>query len=149
MSIHTIRSVPAKMSHTLYPLILDDGNCHLSTHSQEINDCSVRAFAIVTELPYDEVYSILAKAGRKRNRGFHSDKWLKKHKGQVLGGVFKPIKLNRTLRLTPLNFGPLHPKGRYILETEDHTWACLNSIHHDLWRVKQDEWLTGAWEFTR
>lgn len=139
----------------LYPLVLDDAGCNLSSHPREFNDCTVRAFAIVTGLPYDQVWRVLQRAGRKANKGFHSDRWLVKRKGKAFGGLFRPIetkgyqdRYSMCPPLTPLNFARCHSKGRFILEHDDHTWAFLDGKHHDLWRVKQDKPLSGAWEFT-
>lgn len=145
------------MTHYLYPLQLDDGGRHLSRRPGQYHDCSVRALAILTGQPYDVCYDLLARAGRKPCQGFESDKWLKKVKGRVFGGQFKavpiiasrPIPRSPTVVLTPSTFGR-DPKylngGRYLLETPSHTWAVIDGIHHDLWRVKEQP-LTGAWQW--
>lgn len=127
---------------THYPLILDDAGRNLSKRPGQHSDCSVRALAIVSGLPYDTVYDILAAAGRKPCDGFDSPAWIKKHRGRVLGGRFKVVSVRG---LTPLTFGRLHPKGRFILETENHMWALVDGKHRDLWRVTKK--LTGAWSF--
>lgn len=142
------------MNKPLYPLVLNDGGRNLSSRIGQFSDCTVRAFAIITGLDYDIVYDTLAKAGRKPCDGFDSTEWLKKRRGRAFGGVFKPVKVvgrddrySQRPHLTPLNFASYHPKGRFMLETDSHTWICLDGIHHDLWRVKQDKPLSGAWEF--
>lgn len=133
------------MSLPRYPLILDDGNCHLSSHPQELDDCTVRALAIVTGLLYDHIYDVLKEAGRKPNRGFHSDRWIKKRGGRVFGGRFKVVPIGK--HNIPLAFGQIHYQGRYLLETNDHTWALVNGEHRDLLRVKDSAKLTGAWQW--
>jgi hypothetical protein len=137
-----------------YPLKLDDGNRNMSKRPGQFSDCVVRAFAIITGLDYDTVYDILAKAGRKPCEGFDSTEWLKKRRGRAFGGVFKPVKVigrddryTQRPHLTPLNFGVYHPRGRFLLEFENHVWVIKNGVHHDLWRVKQEKPLSGAWEF--
>jgi hypothetical protein len=144
------------MKKIWYPLILDDGGRNTSLRIAQTNDCSVRAFAIITGKPYDTVYDILAKAGRKSCQGFESDEWLQKRRGRAFGGIFKPVKITGrddrySMRpdLTPLNFASHHPSGRFLLETTDHVWCVLEGVHHDLWRVKQGQPLTGAWEFLK
>ncbi len=137
-----------------YPLILHDGNRNLSKRPAQINDCSVRALAIITNTDYDTVYELLSKSGRKPCQGFDLPRWLKRRKGKVLGGVFTPVKVkglddrySQRPHLTPLNFASYHPRGRFLLEHPTHVWSMIDGIHHDLWRVKQDRPLTGAWEF--
>lgn len=126
----------------------------MSKRPSQIHDCSVRALAIITETAYDEVYDLLSKAGRKPCDGFDSTTWLKKRKGRVFGGIFVPVKVtgfddrySQRPHLTPLNFASYHPKGRFLLETHSHTWVVIDSVHHDLWRIKQEQPLTGAWEW--
>ncbi len=134
------------------PFKLSDGGCSLSCRPHEYRDCVVAAFAVVTGKPYDEIYDIIALAGRPPNQGFESDVWLKRMRGKVLGGQFKAVKVRikspvgRMISLTPRTFGLLHPKGRYILETASHTWAIVDSVHHDL-ALPKDKPLTGAWRW--
>lgn len=145
--------------YTKYPLVLDDGQRNLSKRPGQTADCTVRAFAIVTGLSYDLIYETLAKAGRKPCQGFESDVWLKKRRGRVFGGLFKPVEI-RALRqpmdqctirpvsgkLTPSTFASVYPEGRYLLETPNHVWCQIDGIAHDLWRVKEQS-LTGAWRW--
>ncbi len=135
------------------PFKLHDGGCHRSSHPHEHSDCTVSAFAIVTGLPYDKVYSILALAGRKPNRGFESDVWLKKMKGRVLGGLFKAASVRvpsevdkRKVTLTPDTFRLAYLEGRYVLETQSHTWAYRDGTHYDI-ALPYDRPLTGAWRW--
>jgi hypothetical protein len=131
-----------------YPLVLDDGGRNYSRRPYQINDCSVRAFAILSGLPYDEIYDILRKAGRKSNEGFWSDRWIERKKGKVLNGKFKRVSLKRG-KITPMNFSKFYPRGRYLLESHNHTWVVIDGVHRDMWRVKdQNEPLFGIWKFT-
>lgn len=127
-----------------YTLVIDDADCHLSTRFAEANDCTVRSIAIVTSLSYDHVFDVLAEAGRKPNRGFESDQWLKKRRGRVLGGRFKAVNVKG---LVPDTFAHRYPIGRYLVETADHVYSVLDGVAHDLGRVKK-QFLTGAWVWT-
>lgn len=128
-----------------YHLVLDDGGRNASQRPNQFNDCTVRALAVVTQTDYDIVYDLLAKAGRKACEGFESDAWIRRKRGYVLGGRFKPIRVHD---LTVATFANKYPKGRYLLETSNHTWAVINGKHHDLRRVKEQP-LTGAWIWTK
>ena len=134
-----------------YPLVLDDGGRNFSKRPSQTADCSVRAFSIVSGLPYDEVYDILQKAGRKPCQGFHTDRWVKRNKGKVVGGKCTAVKLKvGKIDLTPNNFVNFYPKGRFVLESHDHTWAVIDGVHRDMWRVKcPDDSLFGVWKFTQ
>ncbi len=126
---------------SIYTLILNDGRRNLSKRPSQSSDCTVRALAIVTGVSYDSVYDVLAKAGRKPCDGFDVDEWLARKRGRVLGGRFRRVSIKG---LTPATFAARYPKGRYLLTTDDHAWACLSARHHDLIRVKEQP-LEGAW----
>lgn len=127
---------------TPYPLVLDDGQRNLSRRPAQTNDCAVRALAIVTDLDYDEVYDTLARSRRKPCQGYDTTAWLKRRAGRAFDGTFTPVPARK---LSALFFGRLYPKGRFLLETDSHTWALIDGTHRDLWRVKKP--LTGAWRF--
>jgi hypothetical protein len=143
-----------------YPLVLDDAGRNLSKRTGSFNDCTVRALAIVSRQPFDLVYETLAAAGRKPCEGFDIDGWIVRKRRRAFGGhfrrvpIFVPIKLraagpkwNREtvhIRLTPATFTAHYPKGRYLVTTDDHVWAVVDSRHHDLIRVKEQP-LAGAW----
>lgn len=145
---------------THYPLVLNDGGRNLSKRPGSYSDCTVRALAIVTGTSYDSVYDLLAAAGRKPCAGFDSTSWIRRRRGRVLGGRFRAVPVRREMtevleggatkrvmwNVTPTTFSLFYPEGRYLLETPSHTWVCLSSIHHDLWRVKEQP-LSGAWVF--
>lgn len=130
----------------LYPLILDDGGRNLSKRPMQINDCAVRALAILSEMPYDAIYDELALAGRKSFDGFEIEPWLKKNNGKKLGGKFK--KVNPKL-LTPEYVHVYYDTGKYLLISSTHTWAMVDGVSRDLWRFPQDEPLYSVWKFTK
>lgn len=127
-----------------YPLILDDGKRHLSRRPGQSADCAVRAFAILAKLPYDQVYDVLAKAGRKPCDGFYLDDWLEKRRNRVFNGRLKRI---RGI-FTPCQFIARHKRGRYLLDTGDHVFAVIDGKARDLWRVKEKP-LCNVWRFVR
>lgn len=136
-----------------YILVLDDGGKNLSRRPGQINDCAVRALAILTGEPYDEIYDLLANAGRIPCDGFDLSGWLTKRRGRTKWGVFKRVKVtglddrySQRPHLTPVNFASYHRRGRFLLENADHVWAFLDGKAHDLWRVKNVP-LEAAWEF--
>lgn len=138
-----------------YKLVLDDGNRNLSRRPGQTSDCSVRALAIITQSTYDDVYDLLAKAGRKPCQGFHLDDWLKARRGRVLGGRFKAVKIRFadsnvsprfTETLTPTTFPLRYPTGRYLVSTANHVYCVVNGVAHDLWRVKEQP-LVDAWQW--
>lgn len=130
------------MSAPIYPLILDDGGRNLSLRPGQSNDCIIRAFSIVTDLDYDLIYDTFARSGRKPCQGYDSPAWLKRRKGRAFGGRFTSLKVRG---MTPLAAGLRYPKGRYLLETDDHVWALIDGRHHDLLRI--GDTLTGAWRY--
>jgi hypothetical protein len=131
-----------------YPLVLDDGGRNKSKRPAQSYDCTVRALAIVTELPYDEAYDILASDGRRCNDGFYIEKWLlmgmSLKKGDKFRGVFKKLD---TTGVNPLNFIDYYPWGRFLLVNHNHVWAVVNKKHRDLVRVPQEKPLSSAWEY--
>lgn len=149
------------MSAGAYTLVLDDAGRSESKRFSQSSDCTVRALSIVTGVAYDDVYDLLAKAGRKPCAGFDSTSWIRRKRGRVLGGRFRAVPVRREMtevleggatkrvmwNVTPTTFSMFYPEGRYLLESPSHTWACLSSIHHDLWRVKEQP-LSGAWVWT-
>lgn len=129
-----------------YPLVLDDAGRNRSKRIGQYHDCTVRTLAIVTNSDYDDVYDLLAENGRKSCQGFDLSGFLKKKKGQILGGRF--IKLSTHKDATPKTIHITLNKGRYVLETKVHAWALIDGVHHDLWRVKQNEPILAIWEWT-
>lgn len=138
------------MNTQFYPLVLDDGGRNFSKRPMQINDCTVRSLSIISKHLYDEVYDILAEAGREPHQGFDLARWLKNKQGKVLGGQFTKLDFEETKdhpELTPGNFIEYFPKGRYLLEGYNHVWAVVDGKHRDLWRMKRDVSLYGAWKF--
>ena len=140
---------PNKVFKDFYPLVLNDGGRNFSKRPLQFNDCTVRALAIIANIPYDLAYDTLAKAGRKSCDGFDLGKWIKVRKGKFLGKTFRQdLQIQKAgYIITPFNFGNLFPKGRYLLETHNHIWVVIDGIHYDLWRAKQHICLNRIWRY--
>jgi hypothetical protein len=126
-----------------YPLIINDGGRNRSRRPYQINDCTVRSLAIISNHPYDQVYDLLKKAGRKSHKGFDIDHWLGVSPAVLPELHIRMTKVNKR-GLTVNNFSMRHPKGRFLLENRNHIWAVWDGTHHDLIRVK-DQPLCSVW----
>lgn len=129
-----------------------DAGRSTSRRPRQSNDCTVRALALVTGLPYDEVYDRCALEGRKCGKGMHLKDWLP---AATVGGYrfvwtpFPAIKGQR--RMNPVTFARKYPEGRFILRLSKHVVACVNGVIMDTsenqgpmglgWRC-----VYGAWE---
>lgn len=60
-----------------YPWLPSDAGRSASRRARQRNDCTVRALAMVHEMPYDQAYDLLAAAGRKCGKGFQFKTWMK------------------------------------------------------------------------
>lgn len=81
------------MMYDKYPFVADDSGRSKSKRPRQYNDCTVKALSKVTGYNYDYVYDELKLLGRKSHRGFHIQKFLKKHK-QILGSTFNYVVFN-------------------------------------------------------
>jgi len=52
-------------------------NCEYATQLKEQNDCSVLAFCIGTNIPYQQAHIMLQKSGRETGCGFYIDETIK------------------------------------------------------------------------
>lgn len=109
-------------------------------------DCTVRALAIVTKVPYDVAYSALKDAGRKSHDGFDLAKYLKSHL-PFYGWTARYIKA--PARTTLASFFARKPKGRLIIELETHVASVIDGKAHDLIRLPEDCRIYGVWDFRR
>lgn len=128
-----------------YPLILDDGKRNLSARPLALNDCTVRALAIVTGARYNACYDQLKAAGRRSNDGFDLAAYLSK--SPVLWGwSARRVRTRKDLTLDRLMAS--RPHG-IIVETEDHVIAVMHGAAHDMIRVPGDSLVYGVWQFSR
>jgi hypothetical protein len=104
----------------------------------ETRDCTVRALANATEMPYDQAHAVLKKHGRKDRKGafFPTLKAAYEECGFVLYGIYGTTKSARyASRIakqeadTGTTLAKLLPKlgfGEYIVNTTGHAVAVVN-----------------------
>lgn len=105
------------------------------------NDCTVRAYAEAFDLPFDTVYDMFARAGRKPHNGFNIQSILTQHKNVVWFSfpAEKGIK-----RWTPDQFCFYFDKGTYILRTARHVFAVKDGNIYDT-SPNTGRCVYGAW----
>jgi len=109
----------------------------------ERNDCTVRALAIATLVPYWKCYQVLAEFGRKPNRGTNIRKFFKNNK-MVLGYWFK--KLNFRKQITLNKFVKKYPEGTYYVRISRHVFVVKDGVAIDMTKPKTYCRITDAWE---
>ena len=109
----------------------------------ERNDCTVRALAIATLVPYWKCYQVLAEFGRKPNKGTNIRKFFKNNK-MVLGYWFK--KLNFRKQITLNKFVKKYPEGTFYVRISKHVFVVKDGVAIDMARPKTYCRITDAWE---
>jgi hypothetical protein len=109
----------------------------------ERNDCTVRALAIATLVPYWKCYQVLAKFGRKPNKGTNIRKFFKNNK-MVLGYWFKKLKFRKQITLN--KFIKKYPNGTFYVRISRHVFVVKDSVAIDMVRPKTYCRITDAWE---
>jgi hypothetical protein len=108
----------------------------------ERNDCTVRTLAITTKTPYLRAFAILSNAGRKRNRGFHIQNFLKANK-RVCGHFFKKLSFRNPVTVN--KFVQRYPAGTYYVLIRGHVFAIMHGTVHDMIEPKPGQRITMAW----
>lgn len=129
---------------TPYPLKLDDGGRNLSKRPRQVNDCVVRALAIITEERYDDVYDHLSKAGREPCQGFDLYAYLRR-RTSFMGHPFGWTTHRYTISIDDVL--DAYPKGRILIETGDHVFASIDGQAHDLIREPGTKRVYRVWRF--
>jgi hypothetical protein len=120
--------------------IYDDGGRAAAGYRGETGDCVVRAIAIATEMPYQEVYDAtneIAKSERlgKRKRG-KSNARLGVYKGTIrkymeaLGWTWIPTMQIGSGCQVHLRADEL-PAGRLVVSVSKHSVAVIDGVVHD------------------
>lgn len=126
-----------------YPWVCTDAGRAASKRPRQKNDCTVRALALVRDLPYDEAYELLKDAGRQCSRGFVFATWISKQAG-IRKISFPAIRGQR--RMTPSEFVIKHPQGRYICKVAKHVFAVIDGVVHDDFENAPDRCVYTAWQ---
>lgn len=126
-----------------YPFVQTDAGRSNSRRPHQKEDCSVRAYAHVLDLPYDEAYDIMLAAGRKSHGRFDIRR--------VLDGDprFRWISFPAVPgqpRMNPGEFSRRFPQGRFILRTAKHYHAVIDGVHHDMRPIAERRCVYGAWQ---
>jgi hypothetical protein len=109
----------------------------------ERNDCTVRALAIATLVPYWKCYRVLVEFGRKPNKGTNIRKFFKNNK-MVLGYWFKKLKFRKQITLN--KFVKKYPEGTYYVRISRHVFVVKDGVAIDMVRPKTYCRITDAWE---
>ena len=109
----------------------------------ERNDCTVRALAISTGLPYSDCYTILANFGRKPNKGTNIRKFFKNN-SSVLGFWFKKLRFRKQITLN--KFVKKYSLGTYYVRISRHVFVVKDGVAIDMAKPKQYCRITDAWE---
>lgn len=118
----------------------DDGGRSLSAHPWERDDCTVRSFAIATQLPYDQAWDEMVAAGRPPLDGFDPGDWYRRvgwvRDYNVPSNVtlFRYITLQSIKghrRIYAVDIPQAFPKGRYVFNTHGHIEAWVDGVHHE------------------
>jgi hypothetical protein len=131
-----------------FPFQFDDGGRSKSKRPKQKNDCTVRALALATKTPYDEVYEMLAKHGRKCSTGIFFWDWLKSIGNVALDHKFERISfpaVKGLRRMNPVDFCDEHPRGTYICKSAGHAFAVIDGVVHDDHQTYDERCIYSAW----
>jgi hypothetical protein len=113
--------------------IFTDAGRSYSFRPKQKNDCTVRAAAIVFDLPYDVAYHYLAAAGRKCGKVFPFKQFMESKEVtdfyDILKQGFPAIKGQP--RMNVEKFLKLHPNGSYVIKTAKQVIAVKEGMAYD------------------
>jgi hypothetical protein len=136
-----LKQLPIGVNGSLRYKIADAGKFK-SRHPVEINDCSIRALALVLMVDYDAAFNLLQLSGRQCNSGFDLGKVLDRHTAFVWQD-----------RSGPLAEFALNHRGRAIVRLPDvygggHVCAVIDDVVFDD-LVPFPTWeIDGVWSLT-
>jgi hypothetical protein len=131
--------------------VYDDGGREAAGYKGMAGDCVCRAVAIVAQLPYKEVYKVLAdgNAGERQTKrrrgskartarsGIHTTrKWFKDYM-QSLGFAWVPTMLIGQGCKVHLRADEL-PTGRLVVVVSGHYTAVIDGVVHDTYLEDRD-----------
>lgn len=99
--------------------------------SDERNACVVRAFALAANQPYEKVYKLCEKHGRKHGAGTrkHTTEAVVRELGLRL--VFDNYYRRAIKSPTLSQFIEQHPRGRFFVIRRGHAFAVIDGVVHD------------------
>ena len=104
-----------------------------SIRRNHANDCSVRSLALVINKPYDDVWNCLESLGRKTGKGFHLQKYLKKH-GEIMGSKFKYHVFFAEAGQPRMRYGKFCSEfstGRFLIREAGHFSTVIDGVQKD------------------
>lgn len=129
-------------------------------YESERADCTIRAFVLVTEIPYQEVHDYFENKGRKKGNGFHIQTTRLKQKDKRFHRRRKQVKIPQLAKHfgynvkqvarsgTPNKLIKRYPKGKIYCVQRGHCFAIIdgiikdgtsyNSILHNAWLVTKE-----------
>ena len=120
----------------------------------EHNDCTVRAYAIASGLPYAEAHSAMRSAGRKDRKMFTFDKISDVDARIQSRSIFRDGSQTPGKRYTVAQWLRNHPIGRYVIRISGHVIPVIDGIAYDLspvtgipYRLKSKSRVRAMWEF--
>ena len=123
-----------------------DGGRAASRRPRQQNDCAVRALAIATGLPYDQVYNDLAALGRHCSRGTPTGTiavWLRL-RSEAARHSFPAVAGQPRMHVDTFLAGP-GAQGRWVVRIAGHVFAALDGAIHDITMPRQDACVYCAW----
>jgi hypothetical protein len=132
---------------TMIEFLKDDGGRALAGYKGNTGDCVVRAFAIATGRPYQEIYDLVNELGaqerssKKRARkssartGVHTA--TQRKLARLLGFTWTPTMTIGSGTTVHLRADEL-PKGRLVVRLSGHTAAVIDGVLHDTYDCSRD-----------
>lgn len=117
---------------------ITDAGRAASSHPREKLDCTVRAYSIALEIPYDYAHSILKSSGRKDRHRFNSC-------GAYTRRIGKSCKRSGSVG----KFLRDNPIGRFILQVRGHVFAVVDGTPHDKVIINEKWHVSGARRITQ
>lgn len=150
------------------PFIEDDGGRAAAGYKGKAGDCVCRSVAIAAQLPYQEVYDILAEGNANQRKSKHPTRKADYHKTAREGiwtrrKWFRDYMVSLGFKWTPTMFigsgCKVHlrqdelPPGRLIVALSSHYCAVIDGVVHDTyledrggtrcvygyWKLKEDQ----------
>jgi hypothetical protein len=112
---------------------------------EERNDCTVRALAISTGMPYHDCYMYLANFGRKPNKGTNIRKFFKNNR-TVFHYCFTKLKFRKSITLN--KFVKKYPEGTFYVRKSKHVFVVKDGVAIDMSKPSTYCRITDAWEVT-
>lgn len=106
------------------------------------NDCSVRAFAIVSGISWKQSYDVLINAGME-NYMMPDDMELLKIVYNKWGYRYTTFRSNERMKLK--DFVKTHKKGKFVAAMVGHVVGVVAGKYYDAWDCG-DHYVTSYWE---